>query len=100
MAALNNQLHSLLTDLTLSTEQQHVIREAISAVNTAELILSELETSDEIIKNCIKNMTTEQCLNAAIDNVLDDLPAQWAFRKSERQEMIARGQRILRKNNG
>lgn len=93
------QLAQLLTELeanpSIAPNQISIIRNTLCTVHTAEMLLTELKTADAIIYNCISNMTDEQRLQTAIDNHLDHLPAQWAFRRAEREEMIAEGHKVL-----
>jgi hypothetical protein len=99
MSALIHQLYDLLVLPAMSTEQKEVIKNAICSINTAEQVLSELEIADGIIKNCIKNMDSNQQLRVAIENAEDNLSAPWAFRSTERKEVIERGERFFRNNN-
>lgn len=95
MSTLINQLGQLIQDVQLTPEQGQLIKKAICSISTAELLLNELQIADGIIHNCINNMTEEQRLKVAVDNHLDSLSAQWAFRSSDRKATIERGQRYF-----
>lgn len=92
---LLQQLDAFMQTHELSKQHNQLLENAICALNAASLVIQELEIADQIIHNCISNMTDEQRLQTAIDNHLDHLPAQWAFRSSERKELIANAQKMI-----
>lgn len=97
MSSIKQQSSQVLAELeankTVTSEQKAVLRNAVSALHTAELVLKELDIADRIIKNCLNQMDMEQRSQAAIDNHIDSLSAEWAFRRADRKEMIQRGER-------
>lgn len=95
MSNLINQLEKLTQDVQFTSEQNQLIKKVICSITTAELLLNELNIADRIIHNCINSMTQEQRLAVAVDNHLDDLSAQWAFRSSDRKSTIERGKRFF-----
>lgn len=78
----------------LTHEQRNTMLDAIAALQHAKSILYELQKADTIIHNCINIMTDEERLKVAHQNQCDGLSTQWAFRSTERQEIIQRAKRL------
>ncbi|TCB49853.1 hypothetical protein E0H80_10595 [Acinetobacter sp. ANC 4779] len=94
---MNKKLKEHFETIQMELSPKHLIAlsEIEIALNFSKNVLDELEISHAIIHNCLKNMTPEQRLATAIDNHIDDLSAQWAFREIDRVEIITNGQKIL-----
>ena len=97
---IKEQFAQLFWDLhpQLTTAQQQTCTNTLIALDQLATLLYELQQAHGIIHNCINSMTAEQRLQVASNNYLDHLSAQWAFRSSERQEVLQRGKSILKRD--
>lgn len=91
------QTAQLIVELgkNISNQQRQNLTTIYIALDTANALLVELENAHQIIRHCMRQMDDEQILTVAKINQAANLSSLWAFRTSQRHNIIERAQRVF-----